>query len=307
MIGTSDKADLRLVWAIRATAAALGLALVCLGVFFYTRYAHASVSVVDRDTQAIESEIRQHPDDPGLRVAAANLYVAKGRSDLAVVQAEQVLKADPENLGAILALADARAALGQRDLAAIQLKHAVELNKDNPMSGASLQLALVHHKLGKIYLEQGMAAEAVAEFERALAIDPSNADSLYLMGKALAAQGKVDDAIDSYRRALRLVPDFPEVYNELYRAYETKGDLAHADAVWGLVRFSAGETDQALEILEKSARAGTDMVEVHLGLAMIYEKKGDTARALAEYRQALTMDASSVAARQGIGRMGGQP
>jgi tetratricopeptide (TPR) repeat protein len=302
-----DRLESGLVWAIRAVAALLAVALVGLGAYYYQRYSHTTLSVVDRDTRIVESQIRQRPDDLELRVAAANLYVAKGQYDEAISQAEEVLKMSPDHLGALLVLAQAQAQKGRRDLAIGYLTRAVELNKDNPMARASLRLALIHHNLGSLYLDQGQTEQAIAEFRQALAIDPTNADTLHLLGNALARQGHLDEAIQTYRQALRLVPDFPEAYQDLYRAYEGQGDHARADFASGMILYSAGKYGQALESLHRVAAAVPEMAEVHLGLAMTYEKTGDRAAALGEYRLALAEDGTSLAARQGIGRLGAQP
>lgn len=299
--------DLWLAWAIRVTAGLLALAAVSLGLYWYgERYTHPNTPAVDRDTEIVENQIRQQPNDPRLRVAAANLYLEKGRYDDAAAQAEQVLQASPGNLAALLALGQIYERKGQPDRALGYLSRAVELNKDNPMARSSLQLALIHRTMGSIYLEQGRPQEAVDQLKEALEIDRGNADTLQLLGNALAAQGQLDEAVESYRQALRLVPDFPEVYRDLYRAYERKGDRDRANFAWGMVHYSAGEYDQAVESLRKAAQALPDMAEVHLGLAMVYEKKGLKAEALEEYRKAQTLDAGSIAAKQGIGRLGGR-
>lgn len=306
-VASDDRVDRWLSRALRFAAALLAVAVASLGLYWYgQRYTHPTVSVVDRDTQVVESQIRQQPNDPQLRVAIANLYLEKGRYEEAIAQAEQLLQANPEQLGALLALAQAEAKSGKLEAAAGLLNRALELNRDNPMAKSSLQLSLVHQNLGSIYLEMGRPQEAVGEFRAALEIDRANADTLHLLANALVAQGQIDEAVESYRRALRLVPDFPEVYRDLYRAYESQGDRDRAAFAWGMVRYSAGELDQALESLQKAARAVPDMAEVRLGLAMVYDKKGLKAEALEEYQKALALDDGSIAAKQGIARLGGR-
>lgn len=307
-VPASDLSNRKLVRAIWLTAVALALALAALGIY-YVRVPSASRSsaVIDRDIRAMESSVRERPNDPELRVSLANLYNQKGRPEEAISQAEQVLKVNPKHLGATLVVAEAWLQNGRSDLAVQYLTRVIELNKDNPMARSSLILASVHQRLGRIYLQQGHNDTAVSEFRQDLSINPGDADALHLMGKALAAQGKLDEAIQSYQEALRFDPEFPEVYGDLVRAYEDKGDLDRAQYAWGMVNYSLGEYDQAARRLQQALDAVPGMSEAHLGLAMVYEKQGLSSRALEEYRKALAGDSRSVAARHGIARLGGQP
>ena len=290
--------------ATRLTAVLLVAAVAIVAAYWVAqRYVHPTLSVLDRDSRAIEEQIRRDPGSPQLRVAAANLYVEKGSYDAAIAQAEQVLESDADHLGALAALGLAYAKKGDLDSAAVHLAHAVESSRDNPMARASLQLASVHQSLADIYLKQGRFEDAAAQLQAALNIDRGNADALHLLGNAQAAMGLIDDAIESYRRALRLVPQFPEVYSGLQRAYEQRGDLDRAAFALGMVSFSAGDYDRAVETLEPAVQALPDMADAHLGLAMAYEAKGQRSEALEEYRKTAALDDRSIAARQGIGRL----
>lgn len=301
----TETVDVWLSRAVKAVAILLALSLLgTAGYWYLQRYTHESISVVDRDAQSIEAEIRQRPDDPQLRVAAANLYIEKGRLDDAISQADQLLKMSPDNLGALLALGRAYSAKGMLDAASGYLGRIVQLNADNPMAKSSLQLAQVHQELGNIYMKQGRAQDAAGEYRLALEGDRTNADTLRSLGNALVAQGQIDEGVKSLREALRFVPDFPEAYGDLYRAYEQNGDRALADYAFGMVRYSTGEYDQALESLKRSADSLPDMSEVHLGLAMVYEKKGQRTEARDEYQKAAALDPNSIAAKQGALRLG---
>jgi tetratricopeptide (TPR) repeat protein len=285
----------------------LVVAVVLLGAYWYLqRYTHSSVSVVDRDTEAVEAQIRQQPDDLRLRVAVANLYLEKGRYQEAIAQAEQVLQRAPENLGALTTLGQAHSRQGNLEAAAGYLARAVEHNRENPMARTSLQLALVHQLLGEVYMKQGRAEDSAAEFRKVLEIDRTNADALYSLGKALAALGREDEALQSYRQALRLVPDFPEVYADLRQIYEARGDLPRAGFAQGMVQYASGDLDQAVDLLRAASQALPDAAEVHLGLAMAYEKRGLKAEAVEQYRRVASLEPDSIAAKQGLSRLGGQ-
>jgi Flp pilus assembly protein TadD len=59
--------------------------------------------------------------------------------------------------------------------------------------------------------------EAIAFFEKALAIRPDHADTHYNLGTALLQKGRMDEAIARYQKALEIQPVVPEVHNNLRR------------------------------------------------------------------------------------------
>lgn len=297
-----------LIWGIRATVFFLVVMLSGLAIYYFAQSSReTSPSVLDRDIKTLEGHVRQRPNDLSLRLTLADLYSAKGRLDEAIGQAEQILQENPGQLEAILILAQSYVARAQPEPAINYLVRGIESNKDDPMAKANVRLAFAHQYLGSLYLERGERTEAIAEFRQALEIDRSNADVLYLLGDTLRKQGQLDEAIQHYMKALRFVPEFPQVYAGLARAYTEKGDEDKALFAGGMVSYTNGEYQQAIEALQRASRRVPDMAEVHLGLAMAYEKNGRSAEALEEYRSALKVDKTSIAAGQGISRLGGQP
>jgi adenylate cyclase len=59
---------------------------------------------------------------------------------------------------------------------------------------------------GNIFMAQGRQLEAVAEYERALALDPSNADAASGMGYAFHHLGEFDKSAEYFDRAIRVSP-----------------------------------------------------------------------------------------------------
>lgn len=290
--------------AIRVSFMLLLLAAGSLGLYWYSqRYVHATVSVLDRDSEIVESQIRNDPGDPGLRMAAASLYVEKGRYDDAIAQAEQVLQGNQDHMGALMVLGQSYARKGWLDHAATYFERAIEASRDDPMARSNLQLAQVHRSLGAIYLELGRTEEAAREFRESLLINRGDADAYHLLGQALVASGRTDEGIESYRKALRLVPNFPDVYVQLQRVYELSGDRNRADFARGMLLYGEGDYERAAETLRRAAEAVPDMAEVYLGLAMVYEKQKRLPEALESYRRAAAIDESSFAAKQGISRL----
>lgn len=291
--------------AIWITAVLLVLALVGVGIYRYQiHYIHGSVTVMDRDALILEDQIRQQPGNADLRVALANLYVEKGYYDDAVAQAEQVLRTSHDNQGALLALAEAQQKKGDLAQATSNFSRVVAVNEGNPMAMSNIQLALAHQSLGSIYMTLGKAADAETELRKSLEIDRGNADTLRLLGDAQTAQGKPDEAIQSYSQAVRLVPDFREAYLGLAQASQAKADAGRVAYAEGMVAMVDGNYSLAVDKLSQAAKALPDASEVHLGLAMTYEKQGQRTLALNEYRDTARLDGTSIVAKQGLGRLG---
>jgi Flp pilus assembly protein TadD len=72
----------------------------------------------------------------------------------------------------------------------------------------------VHNGLGYVLARQGRADEAVAEFRKAIDVNPKFAPAFNNLAEALANQGKLEEAASYYRRSLAEKPS-PAVQNAL--------------------------------------------------------------------------------------------
>ena len=78
--------------------------------------------------------------------------------------------------------------------------------------------------------QRGQTAEAIAQYEKALEIDPNNAAVHNNLGSRLASIGRTADAIDQYRRALEIKPDYIEAHANLGNALFRQEKFADAEA-----------------------------------------------------------------------------
>ncbi len=74
-------------------------------------------------------------------------------------------------------------------------------------------------KLAKIYEEQENWAEAVKCYQRMIGFKPENHTAYLKLAKALKQQNKIYGAIAAYQQAIELKPDLPA------RVYKEYGDL----------------------------------------------------------------------------------
>ncbi len=120
-----------------------------------------------------------------------------------------------------------------------------------------------HEFHGQILLESGRPAEAVAPYQRAVALHP---DSILLrigLGQAQVSDEKVshiDNAIKNLQQAVRMVPDNPRAWRWLGMAYSRNGDIGLASLataeryfLTGKFRDAVGQATRAERILAKGS------------------------------------------------------
>ena len=75
---------------------------------------------------------------------------------------------------------------------------------------------------------QGNHKGALAEFRQAVALDPSDPNAQFNLGKELQADGDNAGAIAAFQKAIELKPDFEQAHYNLGIALRSQGDTAAA-------------------------------------------------------------------------------
>jgi tetratricopeptide (TPR) repeat protein len=187
-----------------------------------------------------------------IRVAAAQLRSSEGAA--APTAYEGYLKAlgyiqrydKPGNLDmAVAALqnavdADPHFALGYAELGeAYRLKNRVDPNPQwIEKASANLQrasqlddkLAVTYVALGKMHSSLNKEDLALQEFQKALEINPRDADALGGIARCYEHMGRLKDAEDTFARAAALRPDYWDGYNGLGAFYSRQNRPAEAAA-----------------------------------------------------------------------------
>jgi adenylate cyclase len=90
-------------------------------------------------------------------------------------------------------------------------------------------LPIAHSILSLCYAQKQQYDQAIAEGERAIALDPNNADSYASQAEVLNSAGRSEDALRRIEQAMRLNPRYPAFYLlELGWAYRLEGRYAEA-------------------------------------------------------------------------------
>jgi tetratricopeptide (TPR) repeat protein len=163
-----------------------------------------------------------------------------------------------------------------------------------------------HLTLGIALAGQKRFDEALAQYQKALEIDPTCADTYNNMGLALAAQGRPNEAITQYRKAMEMDPGDTEAYRHLGEALDGRGRHSEAIALFrqavesrpddaearnhlGAALGQAGSLDEATAQLEQALKLNSRYAEAHYNLGKVLVGRGRLDEALTHFEQAVAI------------------
>ncbi|ANP47550.1 hypothetical protein ATE48_17390 [Candidatus Viadribacter manganicus] len=134
-----------------------------------------------------------------------------------------------------------------------------------------LAIALINR--GNVYAAQGDNARAIADYDKAIRLNPKDADAFYNRGNAHSAQGDNARAIADYDQAIGLNPQDVDAFYNRGIAHGAQGDNARAIA----------DYDQAIRLNPQNADA-------FYNRGNAYSAQGNYARAIADYDQVILLN-----------------
>ncbi len=199
--------------------------------------------------------------------------ISKENEDEAVKLFETALRLDPK---AVDAAAWLSIALTVRVTDELSTDPDADLQRARRLAEQGLEAspdsALAHYAKGQVLRAQGRCREAIPEFERAIALDPSRVPAYAHVGWCKFLTGSADEAIPYFEQAIRLSPSGPGIapwYGRL-----------------GVIQLLEGHTDGALVWLEKANGENPRLAFVHAYLAAGYALEGNAERGEAQLAEA---------------------
>lgn len=159
---------------------------------------------------------------------------------------------------------------------------------ESAVSAGNVTEAQAHTAKAQSLAKSGETAAALDEFNRAVGLDPYNAQALY--GRALIYQGnnQHEFAIADFSAASGLNPQKAEPL------------LGRANSYLALGKIKEAATD-----LDEASEADPHNAQVWTTRGQVYERLGDRAKAAASYTRAVALRPRDDAARSGLARVGG--
>jgi non-specific serine/threonine protein kinase len=212
-----------------------------------------SLGRVDEAIAAIQQAIRLDPDNGQAHQGLARAYwIGKGDFAAAIPEFERAIELNPEAGYSYLQLGLLLTWEGQYDRALEICRRAVALQEQAISGSAGLQIVGAQGRLGYVYYMRGEYAQAIAEYERGLAMIVASDHALrerttielnVKLGAAYHRSGRAAEAAQYFDRALRL-----------FDALVGKGaDDPFTRYYITCVHALRGDTERALDSLERVA------------------------------------------------------
>ena len=229
-----------------------------------------------------------------LRARAARAKKPPSRDVFAEVASllEHALLLDPQSADAKSHLASLLAGAvldAMTDTPTADIERAKVLSEE--ALAASPRSPLAHYAMGNVLRAQRRYAEAIPEFETALALDRNRAFAYFALGQCKLFTGSLEETIPLTERAIRLSP--------------REGQIGVWYGAVGLVHLLQSRTDEAVTWLERARNRAPIHSAFRSHLAAAYALNGETERAaveLAEARRLSVDDRFSSLARLEVSR-----
>jgi predicted TPR repeat methyltransferase len=216
--------------------------------------------------------------------------------------------------------------LGWREVYAIQATKATDLRK--PLFRTEFRQMSTdgddHYARGILHAGREELPEAVACFERALALEPGHAAACLSLADALMDLHEYDRALAAYWRALGLRTPFPEAHHNLAAALLHLGDPVAAVAecqraiaerpgyalalnTLGAALAKVGRLEEAIVALQQAVHFQPQYANAYHSLGNVLDQAGRIAEAKAAYHAALAINPALEEAHYDLAALGGGP
>lgn len=176
---------------------------------------------------------------------------------------KKLLADDPEDFQAQCRLGEVYFAKGMLDEALDNVSKAIEM-AESIRKQMDHSLAMYYANRGTIQATKGDMEEAVAQFRKALEINPNDVLALFNLGRAMVDRDEFLEAMPLLERLVNVTPDDPIAWFQLAKVYE-KLDLRHISDLHTIDNATAAYR-RVLELDPRNLEASFALMEVYLNL-----------------------------------------
>ena len=172
---------------------------------------------------------------------------------------------------------------------------------------ASEKVPLIYVNRGAAFQLSGLLDDAMADFNRAIDVDPSAYRAYVALGTVLEQRGQFDQAIAVVDRAIAVNPGYPEAYRNRGVLHDKMGQYDRAIADYtkaislkssyyeafnsrGLVFAKTGRFDRAIADYDATIGINPRHVGVYQNRGIAYTLIGSYDRALEDFNTAISLD-----------------
>ncbi len=167
--------------------------------------------------------------------------------------------------------------------------------------------AKTHFAQGTEYLDAGNGEGAIAEYTKAIELDPAYAEAYLYRGYVYGELEQFEETIADYTNVIELTPDDAQVYNLRGLAYgelgQTELEIAdytkalELDPTYTVVYYNRGYTyadlqryEEAIADYTKVAELDPENANIYTARGNVYEKMGQYELAIGDHTKAIELD-----------------
>lgn len=264
----------------------------------------------DRALREYQAALKTDPSSHSVKARLAGLYFSLGDMPNALRYAEEVVEGSNQDVHVLTQMAGIFASAGQGERAIAVINKAIE---QDPAVGEP------YFAKGLLLLNLKRTSEAELALREGLARSPDSAIGQYHLGRVLLESGKSEQAIASFERAMAVNPTFEPAYLALASIYESQQEKDRAIAI--LKKYLQGVNPQNRDIrhhlirlyveskdykgamaeLETLLAEDPSDLDAQLRIALIYGEQKEYAKAIDQLTQILKARPAELKVRDYLG------
>jgi tetratricopeptide (TPR) repeat protein len=175
-----------------------------------------------------------------------------------------------------------------------------------PIVGSPGPTVAGYSNLARVFAKTGKPDEAIANYKRALQIEPQSAEVQYNLGSLLGMRGNIQEAKQHLEEAVKIQPGYAEAHSNLGNVFSMQGNPKIAvehyrkaleiDPTFDDTRFNLGmallylkDFSGAAEQFQLIIKKRPDFAEGHFLLGNAYAAGGRLSEAIGEFRATLRL------------------